>query len=777
MLRQPWTLYFLAAVLAATAVRLPTALGVSLAPSEGRYALNAWRLLTGAGAPGAGYEAAPGYSQLLALVMFLLGASDASVLLLSALAGAAGVAACVALSRALGRPGAVLVALLLALSPVWVRLSTVAAPEQAAVCLALLAAGLFVSRGGRSWPLYAAGALTGYLCAFGPAGVWLAAGLMLTVVFARPRISGRRALIALASVGIATVCGLTSCFTQPLRSPFVAASGGVRAGDWFGQVLLSTPMFFVVLGMLIVAAASYQSARSGVRFAGRPALLLGGAALFGVVGGLVPTAYRPAPAAALLPLTLLGAYLVGEGLSRFLRPTYVPLGAGALVLLAAAAAYVGGGQPPIVHSLNGMVAVSRVGDGVRLATDRIRSVSYELYSLDRTLDEPRGGRSLKVQVAPELSEWARWYLRDFTNFRDAPQPAGWAEVRIVPADGAAAPAVQPQESFGAGESAVTIVWSRSVWSKIDATAAGRVAQLKDQYGLFDAPPPGNRPGQFNNPSDIARDPAGNFYVVDQGNSRVQKFDPRGRYLLMWGAKGEGDGQFGDMGAFLGPTGIVATNQFVWVADTWNHRIQQFRPDGAFVRAWGSYLNLYEEGKPAADLEAHTDAFYGPRGLALGPDKLLYVTDTGNKRVLVYDQNGGYVRQWGAPGTGPAQLDEPVGVAVSQNGRVYIADGRNARIQVFDLRGAPQSRWRVAEFADEGRLEPYVDVDAEGDVYVSEPAASRVAQYTPSGELVVGYEGSTDVQLLTPVGLSVAPNGKVYIVDSALGRVIHLNSMR
>ncbi|MEJ7652046.1 MAG: glycosyltransferase family 39 protein [Chloroflexia bacterium] len=71
----------------------------------------------------------------------MLGASDASVLLLSALAGAAGVAACVALSRALGRPGAVLVALLLALSPVWVRLSTVAAPEQAAVCLALLAAG------------------------------------------------------------------------------------------------------------------------------------------------------------------------------------------------------------------------------------------------------------------------------------------------------------------------------------------------------------------------------------------------------------------------------------------------------------------------------------------------------------------------------------------------------------------------------------------------------------------------------------------------------------
>ncbi|MEJ7652047.1 MAG: hypothetical protein WKH64_01155 [Chloroflexia bacterium] len=58
VLRQPWTLYFLAAVLAATAVRLPTALGVSLAPSEGRYALNAWRLLT-ALAPGAATRPRP----------------------------------------------------------------------------------------------------------------------------------------------------------------------------------------------------------------------------------------------------------------------------------------------------------------------------------------------------------------------------------------------------------------------------------------------------------------------------------------------------------------------------------------------------------------------------------------------------------------------------------------------------------------------------------------------------------------------------------------------
>jgi hypothetical protein len=54
---------------------------------------------------------------------------------------------------------------------------------------------------------------------------------------------------------------------------------------------------------------------------------------------------------------------------------------------------------------------------------------------------------------------------------------------------------------------------------------------------------GTGDGQFNSPLGVAVGPAGNVYVVDQGNHRIQKFDSTGTFLTTWGSKGTGDGQF------------------------------------------------------------------------------------------------------------------------------------------------------------------------------------------------------------------------------------------
>jgi len=85
------------------------------------------------------------------------------------------------------------------------------------------------------------------------------------------------------------------------------------------------------------------------------------------------------------------------------------------------------------------------------------------------------------------------------------------------------------------------------------------------------------PGEFNNPSGIAVDADGRVWVVDTDNHRVQVREPNGEWRIAGGNPGGGDAASGTRpGEFHGPEGIaVDGNGAVWVADTWNYRIQRF----------------------------------------------------------------------------------------------------------------------------------------------------------------------------------------------------------
>ncbi len=89
-------------------------------------------------------------------------------------------------------------------------------------------------------------------------------------------------------------------------------------------------------------------------------------------------------------------------------------------------------------------------------------------------------------------------------------------------------------------------------------------------------------GQLRNPLALAVDAAGNVYVVDAGNSRIQKFSSAGAFITKWGSHGSGDGQFNS------PRGIaVDAAGNVYVTDMANNRIQKFSPTGGFITKWGS----------------------------------------------------------------------------------------------------------------------------------------------------------------------------------------------
>ena len=93
---------------------------------------------------------------------------------------------------------------------------------------------------------------------------------------------------------------------------------------------------------------------------------------------------------------------------------------------------------------------------------------------------------------------------------------------------------------------------------------------------------GSGNGRFDYPYGIAIDDSDNVYVADTYNDRIQKFDPNGGFLTKWGTSGSGDGQFS------WPSMIaIDSSGNVYVSDWDNFRIQKFDPNGAFITKWGT----------------------------------------------------------------------------------------------------------------------------------------------------------------------------------------------
>src|SRR5690606_1414600 len=109
-----------------------------------------------------------------------------------------------------------------------------------------------------------------------------------------------------------------------------------------------------------------------------------------------------------------------------------------------------------------------------------------------------------------------------------------------------------------------------------------------------------------------------------------------------------------------------------------------------------------------------------------------------------DENGNGLAVIGSVGSDPGQLDEPVGVAVTADGRVYVADTWNLRIQVFANQGGTdfytfEREWPlVGWFGQSVENKPYLDLDAQGRVYVADPEGYRVIVFDGEGNFITTW---------------------------------------
>ncbi len=283
---------------------------------------------------------------------------------------------------------------------------------------------------------------------------------------------------------------------------------------------------------------------------------------------------------------------------------------------------------------------------------------------------------------------------------------------------------------------------------------------------------GAQPGQLNHPRDLVISPDGVLYVADSLNHRIQAFDLEGNYLFGWGSATLPDGGAASPGTFNQPWGVaVGPNGDVYVADTWNHRIQVFTAQGEFIREWGQ-LGQLEAAVGPYD-------FWGPRDVAVDSEGWVYVADTGNKRIRVYTSDGEFIRDIGSSGggVGAGQLNEPVGLALHSDGRLFVADTWNRRIQVFDRAGQYLTSWMVnAWYGDQGNR-PYLALDeARGQLYVVDPDASRVLVYDFFGTLLgsfgqPGEEQLNATQINIAAGVAIDAAGRVFVADAGASRIL------
>jgi len=280
------------------------------------------------------------------------------------------------------------------------------------------------------------------------------------------------------------------------------------------------------------------------------------------------------------------------------------------------------------------------------------------------------------------------------------------------------------------------------------------------------------PGEMNAPRDVAIASDGSIYISDSRNNRIIHMTSEGEVISAWGEFGNVESNQAQGGTFNEPWGVaVAPDGSVYVADTWNHRVQKFTADGEFVTMWGRFGGAEQQ-----------DGFWGPRDVVVGSNGWVYVTDTGNKRVTVYDGDGRFMTQFGTPGMDLGQLDEPVGIALFEDENettVYVADTWNMRVQAFTrqedaLVFTASGSWNInAWYGQSLENKPYMAMGPDGILYITDPEAGRILKFDRQGTFLGGwseYSNGADALSLYN-GIAIGDNGQAWVVDAANNRVL------
>ncbi len=312
---------------------------------------------------------------------------------------------------------------------------------------------------------------------------------------------------------------------------------------------------------------------------------------------------------------------------------------------------------------------------------------------------------------------------------------------------------------------------------------------------------------------IEVDSKGDIFLIQQEEQRIVKIDQAGHILITFGSEGNARGQF------LAIAGLAADEgNRVYIADSGNKRIQVFAISGpkklAIINPVTSSLLLdfettitVEEGisgiysRPGwgllmvSDKNNHiitrnrVDSVYGSEGPGAGQlskpaslyvtlDGRIFVADTGNNRVEIFNPDGTLNYQFGKEGAKAGQFSSPQGIAVNSKGMIFVADTMNNRVQVFNQDGIYLSAIGQPDITTRAEGCQYlhspqvIAVNSQDHLYVLDADSNEVRVFDENGECLktIGGKGNGPGQFTKAVNLAIDENDNLYVADQGTSRV-------
>ena len=254
------------------------------------------------------------------------------------------------------------------------------------------------------------------------------------------------------------------------------------------------------------------------------------------------------------------------------------------------------------------------------------------------------------------------------------------------------------------------------------------------------------------PYGVAASPDGRIYVADTAARRVFAFDTDAKTVSFVG-------ESGSAGRLVKPIGVAVDAQgTVFVADVTLKRVFGYARDGRLSLAIG-----------------HDGELANPSGLAVDRvNKRLYVADAAKHHILSYSTvDGSPGPTIGKRGAENGEFNYPTNLTVDASGRLYVTDTLNFRIQMFDAKGRFVGAFGTLGDSPGCLNRPKgIGVDSQGHIYVIDASFNNFQIFDQRGQLLlfVGAGGRNPGEFFLPAGLFIDEQDRIYVADQGNSRV-------
>lgn len=279
---------------------------------------------------------------------------------------------------------------------------------------------------------------------------------------------------------------------------------------------------------------------------------------------------------------------------------------------------------------------------------------------------------------------------------------------------------------------------------------------------------GKDEGQFTSPMGLAVDAKKRLYVCDALKCNVQVFDEKGKFLYALGKFGREVSQRSEEPVFLSPVACaVDQGGNLIVLDMKACNVQVISKSGKVLTRFGEPVS-----PTTGKVEVGMGGFFQPQGLALDAKDNIFVADTGNHRIRVFNASGKALNKFGNRGARFGEFNQPVQLTVDSSNQLLVVDQKNYRIQVFTTRGVFKLRFgKRGTGRGEFNMPTDIATDSAGNIFVTDQNL-RVQVFDPQGYYITEFGTPPGGYKTAPryFGITIDEDNTVYLTDIANAQV-------